>query len=95
MSTPGVLVRRRGPGWRDEAACRGVDPDVFVPDELSVGGKPADYALALSICAQCPVTAECLAECGHEATGVYGGLTPRQRRAARRTERNLRLVEAS
>lgn len=69
--------------WSDDAACAGVDPDLFFPDE---GEHPTE---ALAICAVCPVRAECLEEAirTDERHGVWGGMTARQRNRARRGHR--------
>ena len=40
-------------GWRDKAACRDMDPDLFFPTTSS------EERLALKACAQCPVICEC------------------------------------
>ncbi|GAB2763180.1 transcriptional regulator WhiB1 [Salinifilum aidingensis] len=71
------------PDWRDRAACRHVaEPEAFFP--LS----PSARSYAQSICADCPVTTECLAEALATGAdyGVWGGYTPEQRRALRRTQ---------
>ena len=69
--------------WRQSAACRGVDPDVFYPvsDE--------DAAAAKSICAQCNVRQACLeyALVSRERDGVWGGATERERRRLLRQRR--------
>lgn len=67
-------------GWRDEAACRGADPSVMVPDHVD------DVAEALTYCARCPVIDECdeYAERNGETHGVWGGRdrTPRRHRGS-------------
>ena len=67
--------------WRLEAACRGMDTNIFFPSK----GKPANAAKV--VCARCLVAAECLdfamANDQYDGDGIYGGLTPRQRRARR------------
>jgi WhiB family transcriptional regulator, redox-sensing transcriptional regulator len=74
--------------WRDDAACRGVDTNLFYPDR----GAPSVYSRPLAYCKRCPVLAECRAEADkHEAEamrtdGVWGGETPEMRKA-RRTKR--------
>jgi hypothetical protein len=68
------LVRQWRPEWHRRAACRGQGPEAFYPEAR----QPADEALA--ICASCPVTAECAAAGQSERHGVWGGLTPPQRR---------------
>jgi WhiB family redox-sensing transcriptional regulator len=71
--------------WRERAACRDVDPELFLP----IGHGPAaeaQIAEAKAVCARCPVVQECLAwalETGQDA-GVWGGLTEDERRELRR-----------
>jgi WhiB family transcriptional regulator, redox-sensing transcriptional regulator len=66
--------------WTEAALCAQVDPELFYPEK---GGAVRD---AKRICAACPVAAECLEyalRC-NDIFGVYGGLSPRQRRGLRR-----------
>lgn len=69
--------------WRDKAACRGLDPDIFYPvsDE--------DAETAKGICAACPVREACLeyALANRERDGVWGGATERERRRLIRQRR--------
>lgn len=69
--------------WRQRAACRGVDPDVFYPtsDEEAEEAK--------SICRVCPVREPCLeyALANRERDGVWGGATERERRRLIRQRR--------
>lgn len=69
--------------WRQRAACRGVDPDVFYPvtDE--------DAQEAKSICNGCQVREACLefALVNRERDGVWGGATERERRRIIRQRR--------
>jgi WhiB family redox-sensing transcriptional regulator len=62
--------------WRDEALCATTAPDAFFPE----GNESA--AMAKAICAQCPVKQQCLdyAVETRENDGVWGGLTPAERR---------------
>jgi WhiB family transcriptional regulator, redox-sensing transcriptional regulator len=71
------------PVWRQRAACRGVDPDIFYP----VSDEEADDAKA--ICALCPVEQACLewALSNRESDGVWGGATERERRRMIRRRR--------
>ena len=69
--------------WRQRAACRGVDPDVFYPTT----DEEADEAK--SICGVCPVREACLeyALVSRERDGVWGGATERERRRIIRQRR--------
>ena len=71
--------------WRDQARCRGIDPQVFHPPEED--DAAADEAK--SICALCPVREPCLeyAIATREKEGVWGGLTARERRRLIRQRR--------
>jgi hypothetical protein len=62
--------------WRERAACRSTDLDVFFPER----GEPA--GLARQVCAACPVCQQCLeyALSNRITHGVWGGLTERERR---------------
>ena len=75
-----ILVDR--PDWMERAACRGRSlTDVFFPDRP--GPSPRH---ALSICEGCVVVSECLgySVLKGERSGVWGGMTPSQRRRVRR-----------
>ena len=69
--------------WRQKAACRGVDPDIFYP----VSDEDAEDAKA--ICGSCPVQQACLewALAVREKDGVWGGATERERRRILRRRR--------
>ena len=69
--------------WRQRAACRGVEPDVFYP----VSDEEAEEAKA--ICDECPVRQPCLeyAISNREKDGVWGGATERERRRIIRQRR--------
>jgi len=62
--------------WREEAACRGMDPALFFP------GPDEDPERALAVCRTCPVRDECLewAIAAHERYGIWGGTTEQERR---------------
>ncbi|MGH9207265.1 MAG: WhiB family transcriptional regulator [Acidimicrobiales bacterium] len=64
------------PTWRQNAACRGIDPAIFYPPS----DEEAEEAKA--ICYQCPVRQPCLehALTHRERDGVWGGATERERR---------------
>jgi WhiB family redox-sensing transcriptional regulator len=70
--------------WRQHAACRGIDPDVFYPldeDDDAEGAK--------EVCTVCPVRQACLehALSHRERDGVWGGATERERRRMLRHRR--------
>lgn len=69
--------------WRQRAACRGVDPDVFYPSS----DEEAEEAKA--VCRVCPVRESCLeyAIINRERDGVWGGATERERRRIIRQRR--------
>ncbi|MDA8291856.1 MAG: WhiB family transcriptional regulator [Actinomycetota bacterium] len=69
--------------WRQRAACRGLDPEIFYP----ASDEEAEEAKA--VCASCPVHQLCLehALSHRERDGVWGGLTERERRRALRQRR--------
>jgi WhiB family redox-sensing transcriptional regulator len=60
--------------WTDKALCRG--------NNLFASDRPADHLAAVKICAACPVIEQCREAGQTEPWGVWGGLTPAQRRTA-------------
>lgn len=75
--------RSRDDTWRQRAACRGEDPDLF---HAPAGGTmdPDQEATARAICATCPVREACLAwalDAGSDALGIAGGTDLNERRA--------------
>ena len=70
--------------WRDHAACRRLDPDLFFPVSTS-GASLTDIEAAKGVCQRCPVTTPCLRwalDLGH-VSGIWGGTTEQERRALR------------
>jgi hypothetical protein len=77
-------VRTSGRAWRDQAACRGTDPELFFPAGESGPVHDAQVAAAKAVCAGCPVRAACLAEAlARIPYGIAGGLTEQERRRLR------------
>lgn len=68
--------------WRELAACQGLDPSLFFPDD----GDHVGVERAKQICAPCPVAWECLsyAVWANQTNGIWGGTTPGERRRYRR-----------
>jgi len=91
------LPRRPAPSgeedWRDHAACRRHDPDLFFPIGTA-GPAQVQIARAKQVCATCPVRIQCLdwALASAQETGVWGGTSEDERRALRR--RQLRQANA-
>lgn len=75
----GILQGDR-PAWWAQAACRGQGPGQWFPEQ---GAQAVD---AKAVCARCPVRTDCLdaAVEHHEPAGVWGGLSPTERRPRRR-----------
>lgn len=71
--------------WRESAACRGVDPELFFPVG-DTGPALVQVEAAKAVCRRCPVSAECLAFAltTRQDAGVWGGLTEDERAALRR-----------
>lgn len=73
--------------WRDAAACRGVDPELFFPTATSGPALAEQEAAATAMCRRCPVLARCREwAVAHLAHGIAGGLTEDQRRDLRTRE---------
>lgn len=73
--------------WRDRAACRDEDPELFFPIGTS-GPALLQVADAKTVCRRCDVADACLdwaLESGQE-TGVWGGLDEDERRALKRSQ---------
>ena len=71
--------------WRARAICRDSNPELFFP--VGTTGLALDQIdAARSVCAECPVTRECLefAIETNQESGVWGGATEEERRQIRR-----------
>jgi hypothetical protein len=75
LHAPARLAAR----WRELAACRGTDLNLFFP------GRGESAEPARQVCAACPVRQPCLDYAVSNAItdGIWGGLTERERRALR------------
>jgi WhiB family redox-sensing transcriptional regulator len=80
--------------WRNDAACKDEDPDVFFP--IGTTGIAVEQVEdAKRICARCSVQEPCLefALASNQDAGVWGGLTEDERRTLKRArQRRRRLV---
>lgn len=74
------MIVLAAPGWMRDGLCVHADPDVFFP------AKGGSARAAKAVCAGCPVRADCLgyALANGERFGVWGGLSPQERRELRR-----------
>lgn len=81
--------------WRHQAACRGLDPELFFP--VGTTGPCVDQlAEAKAVCVLCPVQSACLlsALTTGDDHGVWGGLSEDERRSMRRRTARLRQAGA-
>ena len=71
--------------WREHAACRHEDPDLFFPIGTT-GPSLVQTEQAKAVCRDCPVQEPCLrfALDTDQAIGVWGGTSETERRALRR-----------
>ncbi|MBF8187654.1 WhiB family transcriptional regulator [Nonomuraea sp. K274] len=67
--------------WLRRGACRSSDPDLFFP----LAPSPSQEASAKAVCAGCQVIEECRSYAlrAGESEGIWGGLTPQERRRTR------------
>ena len=81
----------RLPDWRDAAACRDADPELFFPDR-DIRSARAQVKTAKLMCRGCPVTATCLnwALASGQEAGIWGGLTEDERHRLQRRGRHFR-----
>jgi WhiB family redox-sensing transcriptional regulator len=74
--------------WRDSAACRHVDPELFFP--IGNGGAAVpQIEQAKAVCASCPVRSPCLAFAlaTSQEYGIWGGYDEDERRVLHRQQR--------
>jgi len=76
--------------WRDAAACRDADPDLFFPIGTT-GPARRQIGEAKRVCRTCPAQTQCLAWAldNRVADGVWGGTTGEERRAMRSLPRRM------
>lgn len=82
--------------WRQEAACRQGEVDLFFPAGSS-GPAEVQIARAKAVCGRCGVQAACLefALGTNQEYGVWGAASEEERRVMRRARRAARLARAS
>jgi len=71
--------------WKDDAACRDTDPDLFFPVGTT-GPAIEQIENAKAICRACDVASACLeyALANREEYGIWGGMTEDERRTLRK-----------
>ena len=71
--------------WRDDAACRDTDPDLFFPVGTT-GPAIEQIANAKAVCQACDAQTACLeyALVTNQDSGIWGGTSEEERRALRR-----------
>jgi WhiB family transcriptional regulator, redox-sensing transcriptional regulator len=85
VKTPSAEPRGRTVRWREHAACRASDPELFFP--VGTTGPVLDeIRSAKAVCQDCPVREPCLqfALETNQDTGIWGGTTEEERRRLRR-----------
>ena len=73
--------------WRSRAACIDAPQEAFFPPDRKFTTRT--WAVARSLCSQCSVREQCLAvalnvDVSEDRWGMFGGMTPSERRAHRR-----------
>ena len=82
-------ARQDGASWRESAACRFLETDLFFPIGKT-GLAVAEIERAKTVCADCPVRQPCLtfALDTHQGYGIWGGYDEDERRVMLRQRRN-------
>lgn len=73
MSANDCLSLMEREDWEKDAACRGMDPNVFFPNIEAT--YETDKEIALRVCSNCPVRAQCRSKgrTNLEEYGIWGG----------------------
>lgn len=85
------LVDNPPEDWRSQAACRGMDTNVFFPRR----GESIRARAAMETCRGCPVVLECLAGNLDVDDGIYGATTYLHRRTIRTVLYNRKMFEVA
>ena len=80
--------------FMEEAACRGMGPDLFFLNEDEKSINIIKLAEARLVCGSCKVQKECLdfAMDNNIKSGIWAGTTPLQRKGLRRERRNTNRI---
>jgi WhiB family redox-sensing transcriptional regulator len=81
-----LIISPEQTGWKRQANCMGVDPDLFFPERGSSTRE------AKEVCRGCVVREDCLefALANGEKFGIWGGMSERERRKVRRERAMIR-----
>lgn len=75
--------------WAQDALCRHKNADIWYPPMDAT--SPNDYyAVGKLVCASCPVWEECAEAGSSETWGMWGGLTPQERKGTVRLNHGTR-----
>jgi WhiB family redox-sensing transcriptional regulator len=91
----------RDEDWRLRGACFTEDPELFFPAtgtaSASQAVRDAAWEAPRAICRRCPVRDECLAQSldDGDTEGMFGGLTPDERRAVGRRRARRRTISGA
>ena len=79
--------------WRESAACRQADPELFFPIGQA-GPAVAGIQRAKAVCARCPVRQPCLAYAldTRQEFGIWGGCDENELRLLHRQRRETRIT---
>jgi WhiB family redox-sensing transcriptional regulator len=71
--------------WRDHAACRDTNPDLFFPVGTT-GPAISQIEAAIAVCNQCEAKTACLefALATNQESGIWGGTSEEERRKIRK-----------
>ena len=94
MTAP--AASHHGMSWRESAACRCCDPELFFPIGNS-GPALVQAQRAKAICARCPVRQRCLAFAldTHQEYGIWGGRDEGERRVLHRPPSGVATARSS
>jgi len=95
-AVPSPRMRRNVADWRELAACRHIDPELFFPVG-STGPATDRIEAAKRVCRSCEVIEPCLefALASNQEAGVWGGTSEDERRRLRKAWLALRRRGAS
>lgn len=86
MATIDDIIKELGDrSWMRHAACRGVDPKLFFPEERS-SDTVSTIRNAKKVCESCVVRVPCLDYGKYEQHGIWGGTSRNERRKITKEE---------